>query len=264
MTSTYKYLFIAALFAWALTLAADAQDGPKDAVVLIVRHAEDGGTGRDLAPRGHERAEAYKNYFLKFAVDSKRLEPDVVLAAKDSKKSHRPRLTVEPFAKAAKLKIDTRFGNYQSDELAADLRANQRGKVILISWRHGNIPALLRALGANPASLLPRGKWPDPVFDWVIMLSYDQDGRLIPERTSRINEHLMPGDSQETWDRDCTSTFPCPGRPGALTPRRHRLWPRRTSSASLGSLTPIVSGPLPLGCTSRRPFVPCPRRARNF
>ena len=150
----------------------------------------------DHSPLGETRAEAYKNYFLNFAVDSKRLEPDVVLAAKDSKKSHRPRLTVEPFAKAAKLKIDTRFGNYQSDELAADLRANQRGKVIHISWRHGNIPALLRALGANPASLLPRGKWPNAVYDWVILLSFDQNGRLIPERTSRINEHLMPGDSQ--------------------------------------------------------------------
>ena len=56
----YRYLFIAVLFASALTLAADAQDGPKDAAVLIIRHAEDGGTGRDLAPRGHERAEAKK------------------------------------------------------------------------------------------------------------------------------------------------------------------------------------------------------------
>ena len=192
----YRCLFIAVFFASTLTLPADSQSGPKDAVVLIIRHAEDADSGDGISPLGERRAEAYKNYFLNFAVDSRRLEPDVVLAAKDSKKSHRPRLTVEPFAKAAKLKIDTRFGNYQSDELAADLRANQRGKVILISWRHGNIPALLRALGANPASLLPRGKWPDPVFDWVIMLSYDQHGRLIPERTSRINEHLMPGDSQ--------------------------------------------------------------------
>jgi hypothetical protein len=192
----YRCLFIAVLFSCALTLAADAQDGPKDAVVLIVRHAEDGGTGHDLAPRGHERAEAYKNYFLNFTVDSKRLEPDVVLAAKDSKKSHRPRLTVEPFAKAAKLPIDTRFGNNQSTELAADLRANHQGKVILICWRHGNIPALLRALGAKPKDLLPGGKWPDSVYDWVIPLSYDQDGRLIPTSARRINEHLMPGDSQ--------------------------------------------------------------------
>ena len=191
----YRCLFIAVFFASTLT-AAYSQSGPKDVVVLIIRHAEDGATGLGLTPSGQERAEAYKNYFLKFTVDSKRLEPDVVLAAKDSEKSHRPRLTVEPFAKAAKLKIDTRFGNYQSNELAADLRANQRGKVILISWRHGNIPALLRALGAKPEELLPRGKWPNAVYDWVLLLSFDQNGRLIPERTSRINEHLMPGDSQ--------------------------------------------------------------------
>jgi hypothetical protein len=94
------------------------------------------------------------------------------------------------------LKIDTRFGNDQSVELAADLRANQQGKVILICWRHPYIPALLSALGANPKSFLPKGKWPGAVFDWVIMLSYDQDGRLIPERTRRIDEHLMPSDSQ--------------------------------------------------------------------
>ena len=192
----YRCLFIAILFGSALIVVADAQDGPKDAVVLIIRHAEDGGPGRDLAPRGHERAEAYKNYFLNFTVDSKRLEPAVILAAKDSKQSHRPRLTVEPFAKAAQLKINARFGNNQSTQLAADLRANHQGKVILISWRHGNIPDLLQALGAKPEDILPRGKWPGSVYDWVILLSYDQEGRLIAGSTKRINERLMPGDSQ--------------------------------------------------------------------
>jgi hypothetical protein len=192
----YRCLFIAILFGSALIVVADAQDGPKDAVVLIIRHAEDGGPGRDLAPRGHERAEAYKNYFLNFTVDSKRLEPAVILAAKDSKQSHRPRLTVEPFAKAAKLKINARFGNNQSTQLAADLRANHQGKIILISWRHGNIPDLLQALGAKPEDILPRGKWPGSVYDWVILLSYDQEGRLIAGSTKRINERLMPGDSQ--------------------------------------------------------------------
>jgi hypothetical protein len=188
-------LFIAVLCGFTFTLTATGQDGPKDAVVLIIRHAEDGGTGRNLAPRGHERAEAYKNYFLNFTVDSKRLEPAVIFAAKDSKKSHRPRLTVEPFAKAAKLKIDTRFGNSQSTQLAADLRANHQGEVILICWRHPYVPDLLRALGAKPEDLLPRGKWPGAVYDWVILLSFDQDGRLIPGSSRRINEHLMPGGS---------------------------------------------------------------------
>ena len=196
MTFMHRRLFTAVLFASALTLSAVAQDGPKNAVVLIIRHAEDGGTGNDLAPRGHERAEAYKNYFLNFTIDSKRLEPAVIFAAKDSKKSHRPRLTVEPFAEAAKLKIDTRFGNNQSADLAADLRANQQGKVILICWRHPYIPALLGALGATPKTFLPNGKWPGSVYNWVILLRYDQDGHLIPESPKRINEHLMPGDSQ--------------------------------------------------------------------
>jgi hypothetical protein len=192
----HRRLVIAVVFSFTLTLVANAQDGPKDAVVLIIRHAEDADSGDGISPLGQERAEAYKNYFLNFTVDSKRQEPTVIFAAKDSKKSHRPRLTVEPFAKAANLKIDTRFGNNQSADLAADLRANQQGKVILICWRHPYIPALLGSLGANPKTFLPNGKWPGAVYNWVILLSYDQDGRLIPSSSRRINEHLLPGDSQ--------------------------------------------------------------------
>jgi hypothetical protein len=163
--------------------------------VLIIRHAEDADTGNGLSPRGQQRAEVYKEYFRKFSVDSKLLRPDAVFAAKDSKKSHRPHLTVEPFAKAEKLPINMRYGNNQSTELAADLRATQQGKRILICWRHGNVPDLLRALGATPEDLLPRGKWPGAVYDWVLLLSYDQNGRLISARTRRIDDHLMPGDS---------------------------------------------------------------------
>ena len=190
-----RCLFIA-FFGFTLTVPAHAQDGPKNSVVLIIRHAEDADSGDGISPLGEKRADAYKDYFLNFSVDSKRLEPKAVFAAKDSKKSHRPRLTLEPFAKAAKLKIDTRFGNSQSAELAADLRANQQGKVILLCWRHPYIPALLDALGATPKTFLPNGKWPGAVFNWIILLGFDQDGRLIPSSSRRINEHLVPGDPQ--------------------------------------------------------------------
>jgi hypothetical protein len=191
-----RRLVLAVVFSFALIFAANAQDGPKNAVVLIIRHAEDAGSGDGISPLGQERAEAYKNYFLNFTVDSKRQEPAVIFANKDSKKSHRPRLTMEPFAKAANLKIDTRFGNNDSNDLAADLRANQQGKVILICWRHPYIPALLQALGANPETFLPNGKWPGAVFNWIILLSFDQDGHLIPSSSKRTNEHLLPGDPQ--------------------------------------------------------------------
>jgi|SRR5262245_17714434 len=191
----YTRLFTAIFLASSIALA-DPQEGPKNSVVLIIRHAENPATGHGLSLRGEQRAEAYKDYFTNFMVDSKRLEPQAVFAAKDSKQSHRPRLTVEPFAKAAKLPIDTRFGSNQSDHLAADLRAIEQGKVVLVCWRHGVIPDLLRALGEKPKKLLPDGKWPDAVYDWVILLSFDQNGRLIPANTKRITEHLLPGETQ--------------------------------------------------------------------
>jgi broad specificity phosphatase PhoE len=191
-----RCIFIAIFFASTLTLVANAQEGPKNSVILIVRHAENPANGHGLSPRGEERAKAYVNYFENFTVDSKRLEPQAVVVAADSKHSHRPRLTVEPFAKAANLPIDNRFADKQPADLATELRANYQGKVILVCWHHGQIPALLRALGVAPETLLPGGKWPRDVYDWVIMLSFDENGHLIPESTKRITEHLLPGDSQ--------------------------------------------------------------------
>ena len=101
-----RRLFIALLVGFTLKLTACAQNGLKNAVVLIIRHAEDADTGDGLSPRGQQRAEAYKDYFLNFTVDSKHLEPDLIFAAKDSKRSRRPSLTVEPFAKTANLRSE--------------------------------------------------------------------------------------------------------------------------------------------------------------
>src|SRR5215510_944320 len=189
-------LLVAVIYGSALLLVADAQEGPKNSVILIIRHAENPANGHGLSPRGEERAKAYKNYFLNFTVDSKRVEPNAVVVAADSKQSHRPRLTVEPFAKAANLPIDNRFANKQPADLAAALRENYQGKVILICWHHGQIPALLRALGASPETLVPGGKWPRDVYDWVIMLSFDENGHVVPESTKCITQHLLSGDSQ--------------------------------------------------------------------
>jgi len=199
-TSTMMFMhwrvFAAILFAFSPILTAYAQEGPKNSVILIIRHAENPANGHGLSPRGKERAEAYKDYFLNFTVDSKRLEPNAIIVAADSKHSHRPRLTVQPFAKAANLAIDNRFANKQPADLAEELRADYQGRVILICWHHGQIPAVLRALGADPTTLLPSGKWPKDVYDWVIMVSFDENGRVIPDGTKRITEHLLQGDSQ--------------------------------------------------------------------
>ena len=74
-----------------------------------MRKTPDSGDG--ISPLGQERAEAYKNYFLNFTVDSKRREPTVIFAAKDSKKSHRPRLNDGTICKGSK--FENRYAFWQ-------------------------------------------------------------------------------------------------------------------------------------------------------
>ena len=166
---------------------------PKDAVILIIRHAEKPDSGPDLSPAGRQRAEAYVSYFKSFSVNSEPLMLDALYAAADSKQSHRPRLTVEPLSKALHLQIRNQFKDREFGQLAADISSRHHEKHFLICWHHGEIPELLRALGSDPDKLLPKGKWPATEFDWVLQLRYDHDGRLIPGETRRIDEHITPG-----------------------------------------------------------------------
>jgi hypothetical protein len=181
----------------AQTQAQKESPGLTNTVILIIRHAEKPDSGNGLSPAGKQRAKAYVNYFKNFQVDSQPLKLDYLFATNDSKESHRPRLTLEPVGKALGLRIDDRFKEKQSSELARELQSKPPGKHILICWHHGEIPQLVRALGADPDQLLPHAKWPDDVFGWVVQLRYDADGRLISAETKRILENLMPGDADQ-------------------------------------------------------------------
>ncbi|MBI4982160.1 MAG: flagellar basal body-associated protein FliL [Candidatus Omnitrophica bacterium] len=165
----------------------------KNAVILIIRHAEKPESGYVLSPQGQERAQAYVKYFQNYTIDSKPLHIDYLFSSADSEKSHRPRLTIEPLSKALGIKIDTRFKNDEFSELAREIQLRPHGKHILICWHHGRIPLLLNALGVDPDRLLPQGKWPADVFCWVIQLRYNENGQLF--NSMCINENLMPGDS---------------------------------------------------------------------
>ena len=63
MTFMHRRLLIAILFTFAPIFAAHAQNGPKNSVVLIIRHAEDADSGDGISAVGEKRAEAYQNYF---------------------------------------------------------------------------------------------------------------------------------------------------------------------------------------------------------
>jgi hypothetical protein len=195
----YKLPFVVIGVIWALTIAAvisakpppaEPFTAPKNAVILVIRHAEKPDTGHTLSAAGDARAQAYVNYFKNYQVNGQPLKLDYLFATKDSGNSHRPRLTLEPFAKALGLKIDSRFNNDQFQQLAQEIQNHPPGTNILICWHHGNIPELVGALGADPKKILPNGKWPDDEFNWLIQLRYDENGHLFDSQ--RIDENLTP------------------------------------------------------------------------
>ena len=179
--------------------AASAKTAPQtplaNDVILIVRHAEKPDTGSGLTPKGQQRAIAYIHYFENYQIGAKVLRLDYLMASADTKHSQRPRLTVDPLSNALHLSVDSRFHDNDIAPLADAIASQPHGKTILICWHHGEIPALLQALGANPNVLLPHGKWPNRVYDWVIQLRYDSKGHLIPGQARRVSEHLLPGDA---------------------------------------------------------------------
>jgi hypothetical protein len=198
------HAILGGLLALALQAAGLAQPAPpgalQGAVVLVIRHAEKSKPAMALAPEGVQRARAMVDYFQHYQVDGQPLKLDYLIAASDFKTSHHghpregpyPRLTLEPLAAALRMPIDNRFNDKKFDLLAGELRNVPHGKAILVALHHEGIPPLLYALGADPDTLLPNGSWPEGIFNWVIQLRFDGQGRLAEAR--RCNQKLMPGD----------------------------------------------------------------------
>ncbi len=162
--------------------------GLDNATILVIRHAEKPPSGDGLTDAGRARAEAYAKYFHPFNDGSESFNVDSLYATSDTTKSARPKLTLTPLSVATRVPIDTRFGNYDIDFLVHSLRTEPHGKHILIAWHHGKMPDLMEALGVNRGSVLPNGKWPDNVFDWVIEIKYDKNGKVA--KAQRFQEQL--------------------------------------------------------------------------
>jgi hypothetical protein len=111
-----------------------------------------------------------------------------LFAAAPSKHSNRPIETITPLSQALKLRINTSYEDRETTPVANEILSGKyAGKVVLISWHHGEIPHLAKALGADDA---PK-RWDDTVFDQVWMLEW-VDGK---PQFSTIPERLLPGDS---------------------------------------------------------------------
>ena len=165
--------------------AAATRDSLANNTVLIVRHAEkppESAADTGLTDTGQHRAQAYIRYFQPFQEDGMKLQITALYAGADSAGSIRPRLTLEPLSKASGLPLDSTVSTKDPAALLALLRSRPHGDTPLICWRHGQIPALLSAFGATPASLLPAGKWPDDTYDWVVVLHFDAAGHLQSQK----------------------------------------------------------------------------------
>jgi hypothetical protein len=122
------------------------------------------------------------------------LQPQRLIATSDSKGSERPRLTLTPLSSRLSLPIEQAFADDQVEPLVKSLRQQNQASVVLIAWHHGHIRKLIDAFGGNAKDLLGGKSWPADVYDWVVVLRFDDRGRLVESRSERVQEHLLPGD----------------------------------------------------------------------
>jgi hypothetical protein len=161
--------------------------GTPPASILLIRHAEKLTDGQiDLSPTGYQRARLLPTLFTSGKGDLP--SPQFIFATHQSKHSNRPVETVTPLAAALHLSIDSTIANEDYASLAAELLSGKyAGKVVLVAWHHGTLPALVTVLGVQP----PYTSWPDQQFDRVWRIDF-RDGKAT---IRDLPQHLLPGDS---------------------------------------------------------------------
>ena len=175
--------------------------------ILLIRHAERPDSGPGISPAGRARANAYVNYFKNYTLGGTSpgvpVEIGHLFAAADSSESERPSLTITPLALALGLAVDTRFKDKDYKARAGHLfgHVHFANSGILICWHHEHLIRLAAALGVDadtlPAASAWPDNWPDDVFGWLLQISYDADGKVIPGQTLCLNEHLTDDDRRD-------------------------------------------------------------------
>ncbi|MFI1453121.1 hypothetical protein [Streptomyces roseus] len=183
--------------------ARGPQAAAKDALVMVVRHAEKpyaGDLGEDedgnedpgsLAGRGRRRAEELHRLFPP-AGGSALPRPAVVFAAAGpagagGRPPARCRQTVEPLTTALHIPLRSEFGIGAEEALGRAVLAARMP--VLVCWEHTGIPRLIHALGAHQVLGVP-ASWPDR-YDLVWEFTRRQGRWTFRE----LAQHLLPGDA---------------------------------------------------------------------
>ena len=116
--------------------------------------------------------------------------PDFIFATERSKNSNRPIETATPLATALHLPINAQYGDNDGDiKTMTGAILNEvafAGKVVLICWHHGKIPAVAQALGVSGAP-----KWDGKVFDRVWRITFPKGKAKLED----LPQMLLFGDA---------------------------------------------------------------------
>jgi hypothetical protein len=202
-----SFVFLICLVLHLFLPWAQARRGPRDATVLIIRHAEKAEDKNDpgLSRLGWKRAEAYPDYFRHFTLDGAPIHIDYLFASRQTPQSVRPQLTLKPLSDALHIPMKLMFEDERYRNLARDLITGEFDhKTTLICWHHAKIAELIHELGGDAEALLGPNEWDEEVYGWVVVLRFGPLGEI--KESYVINENLMPDDTKEP---------PAPPEPGA-------------------------------------------------
>jgi broad specificity phosphatase PhoE len=183
------------------TPASSARAAPT-ALVMIIRHGEkpdDTTSGVDeqgkpddssLTPVGWDRAHRLVDLFdpAQGAPRPGLTRPTAIYAAgaNDDGEGQRTRETVAPLAGKLGITVNTSFGKGEEEALVQHV-ISEPGPT-LISWQHGEIPAIAEAFpSVTPA---PPSEWPDERFDMIWTLTRTAEGWHF----AQLPELALPGD----------------------------------------------------------------------
>lgn len=189
--------------------AGPASTVPNGTLVMIIRHGEKPGEKKtgdlpgideagapddsSLTEVGWQRARALVNVFDPNGAQLRPglARPAAIFAAgaNEDGEGQRTRETVAPLSKKLGVQVDSSFGKGEEEQLIEKV-TSQPGPT-LISWQHGEIPAIAEAFGTVTPT--PPSKWPDDVYDVVWTLTKTANGWTF----AQLPEMAMPGDDDK-------------------------------------------------------------------
>jgi hypothetical protein len=149
--------------------------------IVFIRHGEKPLKGDNLTCQGINRSLKLPAVITsKFGVPAFVFVPGLGLG--ESTKHARMFETIVPLVSKYNLTVNSSRTEKDSLGMAADLKS--RNGVVLVSWEHGGIAPIVRALGVTEAGL----KWSDTDYDSIWIVTFNSGTAIL----TRDNEGIKP------------------------------------------------------------------------